>query len=97
MVFESENVVAFHDVNPQAPVHILVVPRKAITGIAAAAKGDQSLLGEMLLAAATIAREQGIDESGYRLIINNGESAGQSVFHLHLHLLGGRPFSWPPG
>lgn len=97
MVFESENVLAFHDVSPQAPVHILIVPRKTISGIAAASKGDRSLLGEMLLAAASIAREQGLDESGYRLVINNGASAGQSVFHLHLHLLGGRDFSWPPG
>lgn len=97
IVFESEDLIAFRDINPQAPVHILVVPKKTIAGISAAGDADQVLLGRMLLAARDIAAKEGLNASGYRLVINNGERAGQSVFHLHLHILGGRDFGWPPG
>lgn len=97
IVYENEDVVAFRDINPQAPVHILVVPRKPLSGIAAAADEDAPMLGKLLLAARDIAASEGLNEGGYRLVINNGERAGQSVFHLHLHILGGRDFNWPPG
>ena len=97
IVFEDDEVLAFRDINPQAPVHILVVPKKPITGIAAARDEDGTILGRLLLAARDIAAREGLNEGGYRLVINNGERAGQSVFHLHLHILGGRGFIWPPG
>ncbi len=98
IAFESETVLAFHDVNPQAPVHILVIPKKPIADIASASVEDRELLGELLLVAGKLAREQGLDEhGGFRLVINNGADAGQTVFHLHVHLLGGRSFNWPPG
>ena len=97
IVFESEQVLAFRDVNPQAPVHILVIPKRAIGRLSAADSADQSLLGELLLAAARIAEEQGLREQGYRVVVNNGKAAGQEVEHLHLHLLGGRKLGWPPG
>ena len=98
IVFESDRVLAFHDVNPQAPVHILVIPKKPISDIASAGVEDRELLGELLLTAGDIAREQGLPEKGgFRLVVNNGAGAGQTVFHLHVHLLGGRGFNWPPG
>ena len=97
IVYESESVLAFKDINPQAPVHILIVPKKGVSGLASATQEDQTLLGELLLSAAQIARALGVEKDGYRVVINNGESAGQSVFHLHVHLLSGRPFAWPPG
>ena len=97
IVFESENVLAFKDISPQAPSHILVIPKKHIRDLDHAKEEDRSLLGELLLAVADIARSLGLPQDGYRVIINNGARAGQTVFHLHLHLLGGRNFDWPPG
>ena len=97
IVFEDETVVAFEDVNPQAPVHILLVPRKHLPSLKEAAIEDEPLLGHMLTVAARLARERGLDSKGYRSVINNGSWAGQSVFHLHVHVLGGRVFRWPPG
>lgn len=96
MAYEDDTLVAIHDINPQAPVHILVIPKRHIGRVSEAGKPEQALLGEMVLTAGRIAREQGI-EKGYRLVINNGAEAGQSVFHIHLHLLGGRAMHWPPG
>lgn len=97
IVFESERVLAFHDVNPQAPVHILIIPKRPLADLASAGESDRELLGELLLTATKIAGEQGLSRGGFRVVINNGEGAGQSVFHLHLHLLGGRAMNWPPG
>lgn len=97
VVRKDDHVLAIRDINPQAPVHILVVPRKPIPRIGLAGEDDAELLGKLLLAAREIAREEGIEESGYRLVINNGPHAGESVPHLHVHLLGGRPMDWPPG
>ena len=93
-VFEDDRVYAFEDIAPKAPTHVLVVPKKHIPRLADAA-ADSELVGEIATRAATIARERGL--SDFRLVANNGEGAGQSVFHLHFHLLGGRPMSWPPG
>ena len=97
IVHETADFFAFHDANPQAPVHVLIVPKKPIPRVAGAQAEDASLLGSMLLAAPEIARKLGVAESGYRLVINNGSDAGESVPHLHMHLLGGRNLSWPPG
>lgn len=98
IVHEAEDFVAFRDINPQAPVHVLIIPRKCIPRIGeAVADRDASLLGRMLCAAPEIARKCGVDQSGYRLVINNGPDAGESVPHLHVHLLGGRGLQWPPG
>ena len=97
IVYESDNVLAFRDIHPQAPTHILVIPKKPLADLRQASSGDRETLGDLLLAASEIARKQGLDESGYRIVINNGEGAGQTVFHLHLHLLGRRRFTWPPG
>jgi histidine triad (HIT) family protein len=97
IVYQDEHVVAFRDVNPQAPVHVLIVPRKPIPRIAASEPSDHAVLGHLLLKAAQIARSLDVETSGYRLVINNGPDAGEAVPHLHLHLLGGRKMSWPPG
>ncbi|MDQ3804447.1 MAG: histidine triad nucleotide-binding protein [Acidobacteriota bacterium] len=97
LVYEDEAAVAFRDINPQAPAHVLVIPREHVASLAEAGEAQESLLGRLLLAAARVAREAGLVESGYRTVINTGAGAGQSVFHLHLHVLGGRPLSWPPG
>ena len=97
MVFEDERCVTFRDISPQAPAHILVVPRKAVTRIGLADAGDEALLGHLLLTAAAIARSEGLADSGYRLVINNGPDGGEAVPHLHVHLLGGRKLKWPPG
>ena len=97
IVFEDDDVIAFHDVNPQAPVHVLVVPKQRIPRLAEAAESDSELLGKLLLAAREIAARLGISESGYRIVINNGPDAGESVPHLHVHLLGKRNLAWPPG
>lgn len=96
LVYEDEHVVAFRDINPQAPVHVLIVPRRAIPRLAEAVPGDQVLLGHLLAKAAEVARSLGLT-NGYRLVINSGPDGGESVPHLHCHLLGGRPLSWPPG
>lgn len=97
IVYEDDYVVAFRDANAQAPTHILVVPRRPIARIDAATKDDQALLGHLLLKAAHVARQLHLDATGYRLVINNGRDGGESVPHLHVHLLGGRPMAWPPG
>ena len=94
---ETDDLVAFHDTHPQAPTHVLIVPRRHVAGAADLAPTDAELAGRMMLFAADLARTLGIDGSGYRLVINNGPGAGQTVAHLHLHLLGGRPLHWPPG
>jgi histidine triad (HIT) family protein len=96
IVYEDDLCLAFRDINPQAPTHVLLIPKKAIARLADAAAEDQALLGHLLLAANTVARQLGI-ENAYRLVVNNGAGAGQSVFHLHLHILAGRPMRWPPG
>jgi len=97
IAYEDEEVVAFHDINPQAPVHVLIVPRKHIPTLNDAGEEDQALLGKMMLVAQKLAKELGIADSGYRLVLNTNRGAGQSIFHIHLHLLGGRLFHWPPG
>jgi histidine triad (HIT) family protein len=97
IVFEDEDVLAFHDVNPQAPVHVLIVPKRVIPRLAEARESDQAILGKLLLTAARVARDLGIEESGYRVVINNGHDAGETVPHLHVHLLGKRSLAWPPG
>jgi histidine triad (HIT) family protein len=97
IVYEDEHVLAFHDVDPKAPLHLLIVPKKLIARIGEATGDDQSLLGHLLLKAAHVATLVGINESGYRLVINHGRNGGESVPHLHVHLLGGRPMKWPPG
>ncbi|MEB3334898.1 MAG: histidine triad nucleotide-binding protein [Cyanobacteriota bacterium] len=94
-VYSDELCLAFRDVNPQAPVHVLVIPRKPIPSLAEAEQEDQQLLGHLLLVAAQVARQEGL--AGWRTVINSGEEAGQTVFHLHVHVLGGRPMAWPPG
>ena len=96
IVYEDDLCMAFKDVNPQAPVHILVVPKKPMARLVDAANDDQALLGHLLLCANKIAAEQEVGDA-FRLVINNGEQVGQSVFHLHLHILAGRSFTWPPG
>ena len=96
MVYEDPEVFAFQDINPQAPTHILLCPRKHFASLDEAKQGDHALLGKLLLVAAQLARERKLT-GGYRTIFNTGAGAGQSVFHLHLHLLGGRSFHWPPG
>ena len=97
IVHEDGHCLAFRDISPQAPVHILVVPKKPVPRIAAADNDDASLLGNLLIAAAAVARQEGIADSGFRLVINNGRDGGETVPHLHIHLLGGRPLDWPPG
>ncbi len=97
VLFANDEVVAFHDIAPRAPVHVLVVPRRHIASLDQAGPADEGVLGALLLAAAEVARRTGIAESGYRVVTNTGTGAGQSVFHLHLHVLGGRRMAWPPG
>lgn len=96
-VYSDDNYYAFHDINPAAPTHILVIPRKHLSSVAEAEAGDKELLGGLLLTANQIASEQKLNEEGFRYVINTGEGGGQSVFHLHLHILGGKQMSWPPG
>ena len=97
IVYETDTVLAFRDIAPQAPVHILVIPKKPIVRVGTAENEDQKVLGELLLACRDIAIQEGIAEDGYRIVTNNGGHGGQSVDHLHLHLLGGRQMIWPPG
>lgn len=97
LVYEDDHCVAFRDINPQAPTHVLVIPRKHIVGMARLEADDQELLGHLLLTAAQVAEEEGLDEAGYRTVINWGSDAGMEVPHLHIHVLGGREMSWPPG
>jgi len=96
IVHQDDQCVAFKDVNPQAPVHILVVPRKVIPKVSDAVAGDEALLGHLLRTASEVARDQGYGDA-FRLVINNGEAVGQSVFHVHVHVLAGRGLGWPPG
>jgi len=96
IVYEDEQCLAFRDVNPQAPVHILVIPKKPIAMVADAAEEDEALLGHLLTTASKIAKQEGFGDA-FRLVVNNGADAGQTVFHLHVHILGGRSFAWPPG
>jgi histidine triad (HIT) family protein len=96
-VYEDEEVYAFKDLNPQAPVHVLIIPKVHITDVAALQEQHDTLAGKLLRTGAQIAREMGIERTGYRLVANVGPHAGQSVFHLHIHLLGGRQMTWPPG
>jgi len=97
IVYEDDRVLAFRDVEPKASTHILIVPKKDIARVSEALAEDEPVLGHLLTVAAEIARKEGIEGTGYRLVINNGAHAGESVAHLHLHLLGGRPMDWPPG
>ena len=96
-VHQDERCVVIRDINPQAPTHVLVVPREHIESLDDAAQKDEALLGHLLRVAARVANDEGHGESGYRTVVNNGAGAGQSVFHLHVHVLGGRPMNWPPG
>lgn len=95
--YEDDELIAFADIQPQAPVHILIVPKKHIVTVNDIVEADAELIGRMVLAAAQIARAKGVDQSGYRLVMNCNEDGGQSVFHIHMHLLGGRKLTWPPG
>jgi histidine triad (HIT) family protein len=96
-VMSDDRLLAFHDVNPQAPTHVLVVPRRHITSLTDLEPGDDELVGAMVRQARDIARDLGLGERGFRLVLNCGDDAGYSVHHIHLHLLGGRPLGWPPG
>ena len=97
IVYEDEMCLAFHDINPQAPVHILVIPKKEIARVAMTAREDEALLGHLIFVAQTVAKEEGLHDTGFRLVINNGPDGGEAVPHLHVHLLGGRAMTWPPG
>lgn len=97
IVYQDDEIIAFRDINPQAPIHILIVPRRHIPAIAALGTEDGALAGRLMLVARDLAEREGIARSGYRLVVNNGPQAGQSVAHLHVHLLGGRHMRWPPG
>ncbi len=97
IVYENDEVLAFRDLNPQAPLHVLIIPKIHIRTIDELQPQHAELVGKLFLAAQDIARREGVAETGYRVVMNCNEGAGQSVFHIHLHLLGGRPFSWPPG
>jgi len=97
IVYEDDLVLAIRDINPQAPVHVLIFPKRLVPRIAEATSGDQPLLGHLLLKAAEVADQLGLKKGGYRLVINNGADGGETVPHLHCHILGGRPMAWPPG
>ena len=97
VVYESDTILAFRDVNPQAPTHVLVIPKRHIETINDLQEGDRQVVGDLFLVAARIAAEEGIADDGYRVVMNCNEGAGQSVFHIHLHLIGGRAMNWPPG
>ena len=97
IVFENDKVIAFKDINPIAPVHILIVPKKLIDSINSIAEEDNELIGEMFLVAKKLAKKLKINESGYRTVFNTNDDGGQTVYHIHLHLIGGRKLDWPPG
>jgi len=97
IVYEDDDILAFKDVNPQAPTHLQIIPRAHIERVSDIAETDCALIGKLVLIAKKLAKEQGLSENGFRLVMNSGPWAGQSVLHLHLHLLGGRRMSWPPG
>jgi histidine triad (HIT) family protein len=97
VIWEDDDAIAFHDVNPQAPVHVLIVPKKVIPRLADATETDSKILGKLLLVARDLANKLGVEKTGYRVVINSGPDAGESVPHLHVHLLGKRALAWPPG
>ena len=97
IIYEDEDLIAFHDVDPKAPVHALIVPKRKLARLSEAGENDVLILGKLIAASKQIAEDLGVLESGYRLVINNGPDAGESVPHLHVHLLGGRALAWPPG
>ena len=97
LVYQDERLVAFKDVNPQAPMHVLIIPRRHISSLNDLAEDDDALVGEMIRRAASLAAEQGYGDRGYRTVFNCNADAGQTVFHVHLHVLGGRALKWPPG
>ncbi len=97
IVYQDNSVVAFKDINPKAPVHLLIVPRKHIVTLLDLQQEDKSLIGDIFSVANQLAKDQGIAKDGFRVVVNCGAGAGQSVFHIHFHLLGGRPMTWPPG
>lgn len=97
IVHEDDRAVAFEDLNPQAPIHLLIVPKKHIADIHSISSADRERVGHLFLVARELAEKKGLEKEGYRMVINNGPGAGQTVFHIHLHLLSGRKFSWPPG
>jgi histidine triad (HIT) family protein len=96
IVYEDDRCLAFRDINPRAPVHILIIPKKAMAQLNDAESGDRELLGHIMLTVNRVAEKEGVADA-YRLVLNNGAGAGQEIFHMHFHLLAGRPFSWPPG
>ena len=97
IVYEDDRMIAINDINPQAPTHVLILPKRHIETLNALEPGDDQLVGELARRAAAIAKERGFSERGYRTVFNTNREAGQTVFHIHLHLLGGRPMTWPPG
>ena len=97
IVYEDDELLAFNDINPQAPVHILIIPKKEIKTLNDIESEDKEIMGKMMLLAKDLAKENNIDKSGYRTIFNCNDDGGQTVFHIHLHLIGGRPLNWPPG
>ncbi len=97
IVYQDSSVVAFRDINPKAPVHLLIVPRKHLSTLLDVGEEDKELIGDLMAVCTKLAKDQGISEDGFRVVVNCGAGAGQSVFHVHFHLLGGRPLTWPPG
>ena len=97
LVYQDDSIIAFKDIAPKAPVHVLIIPRQHLVSVSDIAEADCGLIGQIFQVAARLAHEQGIADSGYRVVVNSGADAGQSVFHLHYHLLGGRQMTWPPG
>lgn len=97
IVLETDEIIAFRDINPQAPVHILVIPKRVIPRIGEAKESDEALLGKLLLAAQRVAAQEGLTDTGFRIVLNHGRDGGETVPHLHLHVLGGRAMHWPPG
>lgn len=97
VVHKDEKLVVIEDINPQAPTHLLIIPRKHIESVATIEPDDRELIGDLFLAAKKVAKERGVEKAGYRVVVNTNRGAGQSVFHLHLHVLGGRSLGWPPG
>ena len=97
VIYEADTALAFRDISPQAPTHVLIIPRRHVSTINDLEAADEELVGQLFSAAKAVAQQEGLTESGYRTVMNCGEGAGQSVFHIHLHLLGGRPMLWPPG
>jgi histidine triad (HIT) family protein len=97
IVYETDTVLAFRDIAPQAPVHVLVIPKRSVVSLAHSQSEDAALMGDLMLACAEVARREGLEAGGYRVVTNVGRNGGQSVFHLHFHVLGGRTMNWPPG